>query len=291
MARKSKIFRSQAKWMDQGSLCKFHEVAEQYPPMNDEELKDLTDDMRENGYDPDKPILFLDGKIVDGRHRYVAAIAASVPFTIRHLPPETNAEEFAFRENVRRRHNTADAAARRRQRQKEVVELRQGGASLREIANKVGVGETQVRRDLASQVRPEGAPDSIISEENGKITERIAPPEPAEAPKVTGRDGKTYPASKPKTQPAEREPGDDTEQIDAEEAAENAAGRRRGQPLYDWRAFESPFGQLYRQIDVLGNAFRVKESDEANELRQGLKEFNTAFRQWYKQLTSQRAPE
>jgi hypothetical protein len=42
---------------------------------------------------------------------------------------------------------------------------------------KVGEKLGHAIRVPASQVRPEGAPDSIISEENEKITERITPPE------------------------------------------------------------------------------------------------------------------
>lgn len=69
-------------------------------------------------------------------------------------------------------------ALTRTERPEAVADLRRQGMSTRQIGTALGVAQTQVQRDLA-QVNTNGSPD-----------------------KVTGADGKTYPATKPQPAPA-----------------------------------------------------------------------------------------
>jgi len=47
----------------------FHEAANIFPMMSDAELDDLTESIRANGQR--HPILLYEGKILDGRNRYI----------------------------------------------------------------------------------------------------------------------------------------------------------------------------------------------------------------------------
>lgn len=66
------------------------------------DLDALAADMRENGYDEDKPIVLLDGEILDGRHRHAAAIMAEVEPVFRKF---TGKDPVAYAmEKLRRQH-------------------------------------------------------------------------------------------------------------------------------------------------------------------------------------------
>ena len=100
--------------------------------------------------------------------------------------------------NLHRRHLTAEF------RRERVAAMRAQGMSLRKIAAAVGVHHTTVIEDLKSgggfpPPPPAPAPPSTPAP--------VAPPPPPPAPppappKVTGRDGKQYPATRPEAKPA-----------------------------------------------------------------------------------------
>jgi hypothetical protein len=88
----------------------FHELAEEFPMISDNETQQLADDIKKNGL-LDR-IMLLDGKILDGRNRYKASQLAGM-----HLGPE-NVEMFeeafpgddpiiyVIGKNIHRRHLT-----------------------------------------------------------------------------------------------------------------------------------------------------------------------------------------
>lgn len=155
----------------------FHPIAEEYPLMPALELGRLEEGMREAGYDEDKPIVLYDGKILDGRNRYLAAKAAEVKPTFRTFKgAEQEARRFAQRANEERRHLATEWLQRRRQERIErVAAARQEGQSTRAIAEAEGISQPQVLRDLQK------ATDTGVSVEtpNGQ---------------VEGKDGKKRPA-------------------------------------------------------------------------------------------------
>ena len=63
-----------------------------------------------------------------------------------------------------------------------------------------------------------------------------------------------------------------------------ASAEENGAVLWDWKAFESSYGTLVREIDRLGNAHEAKESAEANDLRERLKQFKDAMVGWHNSL-------
>jgi hypothetical protein len=85
----------------------FHEFANYFPMIGDDELNELAEDIRKHGL-LEKITLFK-GKILDGRNRYKAAKAAGVVlknYDFKQLSEHRNPEEFVISANIRRRHLT-----------------------------------------------------------------------------------------------------------------------------------------------------------------------------------------
>lgn len=136
------------------------------PPLTDDQFQALRTDIAERGCLV--PIeLDENGEVLDGAHRLRACQELGIkPPTITRLGlTEDEKEAHAIALNIQRRH------LGREQRAELHLKLREAGRSLREIAEVSGVHPTTVRNDLA------GVENST--------------------PEITGRDGKTYPATKP----------------------------------------------------------------------------------------------
>ena len=93
-----------------------HEYCAMYPDMNADEFRDLLDSVRQHGPMSNKPVVMLDGKILDGRNRYKAYLAAGVnPIpTVEYADIcggfDGTALDWVIAENEMRRH--LDATAR-----------------------------------------------------------------------------------------------------------------------------------------------------------------------------------
>lgn len=86
----------------------YHEIANVWPMMDDDAIQTLADDILQNGQL--HPIWTYEGKILDGRNRFVACTIAGVQPVLR----EYNGDEptaFAVSLNDRRRHMTKGALA------------------------------------------------------------------------------------------------------------------------------------------------------------------------------------
>ncbi len=59
-------------------MIPFHPLADLFPMMSEAERAPMVADMKANGFRAGEEIVLLDGKILDGRNRYVAAIAAGL---------------------------------------------------------------------------------------------------------------------------------------------------------------------------------------------------------------------
>jgi len=81
----------------------FHEVANIFPMMTPAEMQELRQDMRENGYRVTMPILLSDGKIIDGRNRYTAALAEGIEPVYADYPGG-DPLKFVISTNLHRRH-------------------------------------------------------------------------------------------------------------------------------------------------------------------------------------------
>jgi hypothetical protein len=177
----SRKFRPQQFFCPPKTKLRFHEAAEEYPLMPDDELKRLIDDMKANGFDPRFPIALYDGKILGGRNRYLAARKAGVDFLTVTLPKETDAQAFVVRENEHRRHLTPEWLEKRRyERLSRVSDSMLEGKSTRTIADEENISHAQARRDVETVQKRSGVPPGT--------------PDVADVGKVVGKDGKEYPA-------------------------------------------------------------------------------------------------
>lgn len=79
----------------------FHEYADIFPLIAESELQSLANDIRANGLL--HPVVILDGKILDGRNRYLACTKAGVdPYFVEFSG--TDPLSFIISENLNRRH-------------------------------------------------------------------------------------------------------------------------------------------------------------------------------------------
>lgn len=88
----------------------FHEIANVFPMLDDDELEQLADDIVVNGQI--RPIMLFEGKILDGRNRFLACQKAKVkPGYTTFVGDFYAAVRYATSENVLRRHLTESQRA------------------------------------------------------------------------------------------------------------------------------------------------------------------------------------
>lgn len=164
----------------------FHEIAEQYPLMPAFELGRMEQDMRDGGYDARFPVVRFDGKILDGRNRFICAQRAGIePTFVDFVGTREEAEAFVMRANEHRRHLTEQwLADHRKSRIERVAAARAEGKSLRAIAEEEKVSVAQVRDDIETATVQGGCtvepPDGKVTGRDGRV--RTATPAKPEKP-------------------------------------------------------------------------------------------------------------
>ena len=148
------------------------------PDLTEDEYEALKADIAERGVQV--PVERDEtGAVLDGHHRIRACEELGIteyPTIIRTGMTDDEKRQHVLALNLDRRHLTGE------QRKELTAKLRALGMSLRAIAKAENVGVATVHRDINSGV-PNGTPDA----------------EPFS--KVTGADGKQYPATRPKSIP------------------------------------------------------------------------------------------
>lgn len=82
----------------------YHEICK-WLPYKPETIDDIAADISANGYRQDRPIILFEGCILDGRHRYEAALKAGVdPIFVEFQGSRGQAIDYVTSENVARRH-------------------------------------------------------------------------------------------------------------------------------------------------------------------------------------------
>jgi DNA modification methylase/ParB-like chromosome segregation protein Spo0J len=115
---------------------KWHPIACIFPMLPDHELQELANDIREHGLR--EPVVMLDGKVLDGRNRWMACIYAGVePRTIEYKGSPQDALAFVWSTNVHRRHlNSGQAAVALAKREKLDAEYAAAVDAMRKAAPK-----------------------------------------------------------------------------------------------------------------------------------------------------------
>jgi len=249
----------------------FHPLSESYPLMSESELEVLVVDMQKDGFDPRFPIVLYEGKILAGRDRYRASQRAGVSPRVVPLAPGEDAKRFVERENENRKHFTQEFLAKKREERIErIAQARADGESTRTIAEREGVSQPQVLRDLASGDTPV-SPETQKTQGKGHV-------EGAEKPKndqkVKGKDGKTYPAKKPKKVIPPPGAGDSWEPTPEEVKASKV---KNGKPLFDDKLIYTLMGKLIRAVDDRGRHYPGKK-----KCADIMDQFAVAWKEWQK---------
>lgn len=160
----------------------FHPFADAFTLLQGKELAAFVADVRSNGLRQD--IVTYQGKILDGRNRYLACQRAGVEprFVTAAIATDDEARAYVESVNDRRRHQDPEA------RKSAVLRLRALGKSTTQIAEEVGMSPKGVHKAL---------------EQAERSTSNQCQVEQPPAPKaITGKDGKKRPPKKAK--PAEQ---------------------------------------------------------------------------------------
>lgn len=93
--------------MEEIKKWEYHEIC-MWCPYKPETVVDIAKDMAQNGYRQDRPIVLYEGKILDGRHRYDAALKTGTEFTVVEFEGSwADAVKYVASENINRRHMTS----------------------------------------------------------------------------------------------------------------------------------------------------------------------------------------
>ncbi|GAB4351425.1 MAG: hypothetical protein Kow0026_08480 [Oricola sp.] len=153
----------------------FHELANLFPVLDGAAYREFVEDIRENGVQ--EPIVFLDGLILDGRNRYLAARECGIEYPRVEYRGE-DPLGFVISANLKRRHLTE---SQRAMLAKKVATMPRGGARYRtanlqtdtgqisqaEAAKALNVSERSVA--AASKVLQSGAPGLAEAVESGAV--------------------------------------------------------------------------------------------------------------------------
>lgn len=157
---------------------RWHEYADIFPWIEGPAFKDLVDDVRRNGVL--EPIVFLDGAILDGRNRYMAAREAGVEYP-RVEYTGSDPLGFVISQNLKRRHLTE---SQRAMVASKLAKVNQGArtdiqplAHVREVDTKAAAQLLNVSPrsvESARAIERSGAPELVEAVERGEIRVRPA---------------------------------------------------------------------------------------------------------------------
>jgi site-specific DNA-methyltransferase (adenine-specific) len=95
--------------MCEAILMEFHEICNIFPMMSEEEYRQLVQDIKANGLR--EPIWTYQGKIIDGRNRYLACMELGIEPRYREWDGQGSLVQFVVSLNLHRRHLTSSQKA------------------------------------------------------------------------------------------------------------------------------------------------------------------------------------
>lgn len=167
---------------------KFHDLANIFPLLHDDDLNELVEDIRKNGQL--EPIATYEDQILDGRNRYRACLLAKVEPDYEEVAPE-DPVAYVVAKNLHRRHlqksqlamiedkirDACDQQAKERQKRKpksvqENLPEQTPGQARDQVGKLLGVSGKLV--DQARRVRREGSRELAKAVEDGEVTVNAA---------------------------------------------------------------------------------------------------------------------
>ncbi len=250
-----------------------HPLSAEYEDLTGERWEALVADVKATGFDATRPIILHEGKVLDGWQRLRVCIVCDVEPTCVELPSEADPETYVRRHNDNRRHETESQRKQRIEaRRQRVAQGRAEGKSLRAMAVEEGVSDVTILKDVkanesgANRLAPEteatkesacdatASPEHEVAESDQETPKPETPPAPKPSPTVTGRDGKTYQATKQKPKPKPTEPPDEDSRP---EEVKDAVGKVVPEKALKAFADAATIGTLCRDLD--GIIKRVEE--------------------------------
>src|SRR5438445_69346 len=169
----------------------WHPYADSYPLLEGEEYEAFKQDISVNGQQETVKYRIVRGQKqgLDGRNRERACLDLGIECrSEKVVVDDADVKAYIDSRNLHRRHLT------REQRQARVQAMRADGESVRRIATTLGVGSSTVQRDITDSKSAAGVPNGTPETNLRSSTSEDATS--FEAPKVAGRDGKSYPANR-----------------------------------------------------------------------------------------------
>jgi len=233
----------------------WHPLALAFPLMEGDEWNAFRGSIKATGGNADDPVIYrmVNGRKqgLDGRLREKACAETGCKCHYREVfLDDDKVAEFIIRKNLRRRHLDKET------RQGLVATLRGQGMTQAAVATALGVSQSTVERDCRQFPSNDGNSNPPL--------------------KVTGCDGKKYPAKKKR---APREPGDERGS-----GGPHQGKPKQGKPKVDWRKLNNSIGYLIRTVDDI--ALRAypeeKKSAEYEEAKRCLEDLLKCLTKWKK---------
>lgn len=154
------------------SVCvRWHEYADLFPWIEGKALEDLTEDVRQRGIV--EPIIFLDGAVLDGRNRYMAARSLGIEYPRADYLGD-DPLGFVIAKNLYRRHLTDQQRAMVAGKLAKMPAGRptetspDGAVSNEQAAAALGVSKRSVER--AKAIQRDGAPELVTAVEKNEVS-------------------------------------------------------------------------------------------------------------------------
>lgn len=268
-----------------------HPLSAKYDDITGDAWDDFVENARAKGT-MGRKIILHEGKVLDGWQLYRACLELGIEAEFADLPKGWDAQEYVDTVNDRRRHESADKQRKRaEERRARVAALRSEGKSQRAIAEEVGVSQTQVARDIATAEVDLTEPGGSVQPTNGVVNSRDGVQRPAVQPKIQcaacarkERVGQDVPKSCPdcKALRNPREPGDDTEEIEAERQKNAQERRQNGRVLFDDRSVTDCLSKLAKLMNDRAQKLDLNRSKGWLAVHARLGELVTAWDEWRK---------
>lgn len=155
------------------SEIEVHPAAEEWPMLEGEEYEAFREDIRRNGVRV-RPVLDVEGLLVDGRNRIRACIDLGLDVEFDRLPPGTDVLDYIISLNLRRRQLNASQKSMYAE---AIASLRPGrpresgstaGLTQEQAAERFGVSPRSIRE--ARIVRENAAPEVVEAVQQGKLS-------------------------------------------------------------------------------------------------------------------------